>query len=73
MFGSSSPPSWLRDGHNVSISITSEIFLLSVLSLASIILARAKLSVSADKRKKQASSEKASEKKRQGKRDGEGL
>ena len=70
MFGSSSPPSWLRDSHNVSISITSVIFLLRVLSPASIILACAKLSVITDKRKKQASSEKASEQKRQGKRDG---
>ena len=50
--------------------------LLRVLSPASIILARAKLSVtqrSADKPKKQASSEKASEQKRLGKGDGENL
>ena len=67
VFGSSSLPSWLRDNYNLrDLPFNS-------LSPASIILARARLSVSADKQKKQASSEKASEQKRRGKRDGESL
>ena len=67
VFGSFSLPSWLRDNYNLrDLPFNS-------LSPASIILARARLSVSADKQKKQASSEKASEQKRRGKRDGESL